>query len=147
MADFYAAQQVGVADGTVNPALRADGRQVGANETITVANKVTAQAWANGDRIFLGRVRAGQHLRRVVISASASLGTTTLSIGSRATAAKYTNAATLTTANQPTLLPFNVAQAIAGPLAADEDIWLTLGVGGIAAGVDVCIDLVIACNK
>jgi len=63
MANLYALQQVGVADGTVIPAAKADGRQVSAKESVTVASKVAGQAWANGDKIFLGRLRAANLCR------------------------------------------------------------------------------------
>jgi len=147
MANLYALQQVGVADGTVIPAAKADGRQVSAKESVTVASKVAGQAWANGDKIFLGRLRAGDHLRRIYAATDTSFGTTTISIGTLAIPAKYVNAALLTAVNLPTVLGPLASTLDDGALLADEDIWITLGVGGVGGAVLASFDLEFASVK
>ena len=144
MADFYASTFVGVKDGTKVPADRADGRQVRANECVIVAPKVAAQAYANGDRLFIGSVRAGEHVREIKVTSDTSFGTTTLSIGTTAAPTKYVNAKTMTVTDVPTLIGPKATAADDGPLSADEDIWVTLGVGGIAGGVLFTFEMVLA---
>lgn len=136
MADFYARAFVGVADGTKIPPDRADGRVVGAKRSTIVAAKVAAQAIAAGDRLFLGRLRAGDLVREIRLNTDTSLGTTTFSIGTTASPAKYRAAAAYTTPlNVPTPVGPVAAIAISDPLTADEDIWATFAVAGIAGAV------------
>jgi len=147
MAIYYAAQQVGVADGSLIPAAKADGGQVGANLITTLATKVAGQAWAAGDQIYLGRLRPGEHLRRIWGNTDTSFGSATISIGTLAAPTKYANARTLTATNTPTALGPLASAAGAGPLSAGEDLYLTLGAAGVAAGVNFTLELEIACVK
>lgn len=147
MPDFYLDSFIGVADGTKTPADRADGRKVGAKRSSIIGNKPAGVAYANGDRIFLGRLRAGDSLRDIILISDTTLGTTTVSVGTTATPAKYANAKTMTTTDVPTSIGPRGTAANAGPLAADEDIWATLGIGGIAGGINLSVELVIASVK
>lgn len=147
MADFYLDSFVGVADATKVPADRADGRKVGAKRSGIFGAKPAGVAYANGDRIFLGRVRAGESIRDILGITDTTLGTTTISIGTTATPAKYVNAKTLTAVDTPTSLGPRGTAAVLPPLTADEDIWATLGVGGIAGGINLSLELVIASVK
>ncbi len=144
MANFYVAQQVGVADGTKIPSDKADGRLVGAKLTSMACSKVAGQVWAQTDRVFLGTLRAGDSLREVLGCASVSLGTTVLSIGTLTTPAKYVNAQALTAVGIPTLLGPFAGNLLAAPLTAPEDLWLTFGVGGVPGATDLNLDLRIA---
>lgn len=131
MADRYALEQVGAADGTQSPPKKLDGRLVGAKDRIIRAS-LPGVAMANGDRLYLGKKPAGSSLHSISGLVSATLGTTTLSIGTTANPTKYVNAKTLTAVDTPTALGPVAAQAVAAPSDVDEDLWLTLGVGGIA---------------
>lgn len=144
MADFYIDSQVGVADGTKIPADKADGRKVGASSRRIFGSKTAGQAWANGDQIYLGKLRQGESVREIMVTSDTTLGTTTLSVGPKTATTKYANARTMTTPDVPTLIGPRGTAADDAPLAADEDIWLTLGVGGIAGGINVTFELVIA---
>lgn len=148
MPDFYALQQQGVADGTVNPALRADARQVNGKETVIIASKPGTQALAAGDRLYLGRLRAGDNLRRIFLNTDTSFGTSTIAIGTTANPTKYVAATTFTAPlNTPTSLPVRASTADDGPLTADEDIWATVAVATIGAAVLATFDLVVASNN
>lgn len=104
MADKYALQQQGVADGTKNPPEKADGREVNANRTCLVASKSTADAWNVADRVFLGRKKAGDKVVGIRATTGTSFATSTLSIGDGVTADKYCAAKTLTAVDTPTYL-------------------------------------------
>lgn len=140
MADFYAKQQVGVADGTQIPPNRADGREVGAYRRTTLASKVPGTNWTTADKVFLGTKPAGSKIVDIRVTADTSFGTSTLSIGTLAAPAKYVNGRTNTTVNLPTSL---------GPLAStmdddpggEEDIWLTIGTAAIAAATLATFEL------
>jgi len=147
MADYYLDSFVGVADGTKFPPDRADGRKVGAKQSSIFGAKVAAQALANGDRLFLGRLRAGDILRNIIVISDTTLGTTTLSIGPAGTPAKYANARTMTVVDTPTSIGPRGTAAVLAPLTVDEDIWATLGVGGIAGGINLSIELEICSVK
>lgn len=144
MPDFYLNSFVGVKDGTKVPADKADGRKVSANKSVIFGAKPAGVAWANGDQIFLGTIRAGESLRNIIVNSDTSLGTTTLSVGPKSSTAKYANARTMTTTDTPTSIGPRGTAADDEPLTADEDVWLTLGVGGVAAGVNVTFELHVA---
>ena len=146
MADFYLAHAVGIEDGTVVPANKYDGRFVGAKLKTIVANHPAGVAYANGDRMFLAALKAGEQISAIRVVSDTSFGTTTVSIGTTAAATKYVNAKTMTTTDVPTMIGPKATAADDGPLAADEDVWITLGVGGIAGAVlfTVYVDIVSA---
>jgi hypothetical protein len=144
MPQWYALQQIGVADGSKIPALRADGRQVNAHVKTIVAQKNPGEVWASGDQVYLGRVPQGQHIRRIWGTSDTTLGTATLSIGTLALPAKYVNGKVLTAVDLPTVLGPLTAAANAGPLAAPDDLWMTLGVAGVAGAINLVIDIELA---
>jgi len=128
----------GVADGTLIPNAKADGRQSGAKESVTFGSKLAADgAWAAADVIYACRLRAGEQLVSATGNTDTTLGTTTLSLGTLANPTKYVNAALLTAINVPTALGPKTAAAVAGPITADEDLYWTLGVGGIATNINL----------
>jgi hypothetical protein len=147
MANFYAAQQIGVADGTKSPPDRPDGRLVGAKMSSIACSKKSGEVWAQADKVYLGRLNAGDSLREVLGTAGVSLGTTVLSIGTLAVPAKYVNAKALTAVDIPTPLGPFTSNLIAAPLTAPEDLWLTFGVGGVAGPTDLNLDLRISSVK
>ena len=92
--------------------------------TNTSETATQATAVADGDRILLARIPAGYAFVKAVVTTSVSLGSSTIAIGSLSTAAKYKAAAVLTATNTPTTYAL-VSALDDGPLAADEDIYLT----------------------
>lgn len=142
MPDFYALQQIGVADGTKIPADKADGGQVGANVSTITASKGGTQALAAGDRLFLGRVPAGSRVSKIFITTDTSLGTSTIAIGTTATPAKYVAARVFTTpTDAPTPIGPRASTLDDGLLAADEDLWLTVAVATIVAGTLFTVEI------
>lgn len=147
MADFYSQQMTGVADGTQIPARKADGGQVGGKVSTITASKALGQAIAAGDRLYLGRVRAGDRVKVINLTTDTSLGTTTISIGTTATPAKYVNAQTNTVTDRPTAIGPRASTLDDGPLTADEDLWATFAVAGIAGAVVMGFDIEISSVK
>lgn len=148
MATLYARTFVGVKDATLVPPLRADGRLVGAKVSAIVAPKVIGQAVANGDLMFIGTVRAGESVREILLNTDTSFGATTFSIGTIASPAKYRAAAVHTTPlNVPTPVGPIATIADDDPLTADEDLYATFAVGGVAAGVFFTFETRIASVK
>lgn len=134
MADLYGLEFVGGPDGTSNPPRKLDGRIVGAKKRRTRSTK-PATILNVGDRLYIGKLPANAVMHSVIGNVDTSLGTTTLSIGTTATPAKYVNARTLTTTDAPSALGPRASAAVNGPVAADEDLWLTVGVAAIPAAV------------
>jgi len=134
MATYYAKQFIGVADSTKVPPDRADGRQVGAKESTTVATKDNVNATAANDLIYVGRIRAGEMMVGFSGLTDTSFGAVTISVGTVTNPTKYVNAKTLTATDVPTALGPNAAALAAGPLTADEDIYVKVS-GVIAAAV------------
>lgn len=145
MTDFYSLQQQGVADGTVVPANRADGRKVGAKRRTILASNPLTTALAAADRMYLGRLKAGEKPIGFRVTSDTSLATTTFSVGTTAAATKWVNAkapGTLVNVSQPfgplaTTLDDD-------PVSADEDMWLTIGTTTIASGVFFTVEVEIA---
>lgn len=134
MANYYAKQFVGVTDGTKVPADRADGRQVNAKKSQIVATKDNTNALAANDLVFIGRLRAGEMVTKIEGLTDTSFGAVTISVGTLASPTKYVNAVTLTATNVPTALGPLASALAAGPLTADEDIYVKVS-GAVAAAV------------
>ena len=140
MADFMLAHAVGVKDGTKNPSDKFDGRFVGAKSKATRAVHPAGIAYAIGDRLYLASLKAGEQITNIEVTSDTSFGTTTLSVGTTAIPAKYVNAKTMTVVDIPTAIGPRATAVDDGPLAADEDVWVTLAVAGIAGAVIFAID-------
>ena len=135
MATYMAKQFVGVFDGTKIPADKADGRQAGATKGITIASKDNVNALVATDKIYIGKLRTGEMLTDIKAVTDTSLATATISIGTLALPNKYVASATLTVINVPTSLGPLASAVDAGPVAAEEDLYATIAVAGIAAAV------------
>lgn len=144
MPDFYLDSFVGVKDGTKIPADKANGLKVGVGDRRIIGSKPAGVAWANGDQIFMGTIRPGESIREIIVTSDTTLGTTTLSVGTKASTTKYANARTMTTVDTPTLIGPRGTAADDAPLTTGEEIWLTLGVGGIASGINVTFELIVS---
>lgn len=147
MADFFALEQVGVADGTATPPKKLDFRTVGGKKRRVRGTKATAQAIAAGDRLYIGRLPQNCSLRAVSLVSDTSLGATTVSIGTTAVPAKYVNAKTMTTTDVPTGIGPKASAFILDPATADEDLWATFAVAGIAGGVVLAFDYEYSTNN
>ena len=134
MADLYALEFVGGPDGTVMPPKKLDGRVVSAKKRRTRAVK-PAIILNVGDRIYIGKLPQAGLLQQLTGNCDPSLGTTTVSIGTTTTPAKYANGVTMTTTNAPAVLGPRSAAAVLAPTTVDEDIWVTIGVAAIPAAV------------
>lgn len=142
MADFYSQQGVGVADGTVIPPNKADGSQVGAKKSSITASKPLGQALAAADRLWLGKLRAGESVKQILLNTDTSLGSSTIAIGTTATPAKYVAATTFTTPlNRPTAIGPLASIMDDGVLTADEDIWLTVAAATIAGSTVFSVEI------
>lgn len=134
MADYYALEFVGGPDGTSNPPKKLDPRKVGSKERSTRAVK-PATILNVGDRLYIGKNPMGGLIRAISGNFDTSLGTTTLSIGTTATPAKYVSARTLTVTDTPTSLGPKASAFVTDPVTVDEDLWVTIGVAAIPANV------------
>jgi hypothetical protein len=148
MPDIYNRLAVGVKDGTKNPPDRFDGRMVGAARSTIVAPKVAGQAIASGDQFYIGTLKPGERISDIRIITDTSLGTATVAIGPKTATGKYRAAAVFTTPlNVPASIGPSAAAAILDPVTADEDIWATFAVAGVAGGVVLCFELDIVSVK
>lgn len=141
MAQGFSKAAIGVLDGTLNPAAKFDGRIVGAklrsNEAILDLAAATTKG-ANGDTNVLFRFPRGSKPIGFVVNSSVDLGATaTIAIGNGTTAGKYMAAATFRTPNVPLVVMLNAAAAL-DPLAAHEDVLLTVAAAALpGAGIVV----------
>lgn len=144
MANRYAGQQIGVADGTAIPAARADAREVNSKKKVLIASKrAGTDAWNTGDVIYLGKKPAGWKVTDVKLVTGTSLGTSTVDVGvgtdprsafGTSTADKYVDGATLTTTDVPTSIGPKASTVDDTP-GAEEHLYATIGVANIAAAV------------
>lgn len=147
MALVYATQQVGVADGTTIPALKADGAQVNAKLSSITASKPVGTALNSGDTFFLGTVPAGARVAKIWVTTDTSFGTATVSIGTLASASKYVAAKTNTVTDVPTLLGPKASTLDDGQLTAEEDLYVTIGTANIGAAVIATFEVEITSVK
>lgn len=105
--------------------------------TITLASQV----FGVGNEIIVAKVPAGLTFAFGIVNTDTSLGTSTLSIGTAATAAKYNNAAaTQTSTNTPTLFAATAVEDQA-VLTAEEVIQVLVGVANLPASGNLVVDL------
>lgn len=138
---------IGAKDGTKSPPDRLDGRKVGAKRSSTWGAKPAGVAWALADKILIADLAQGESIRDILVSTDTTLGTTTMDVGTLTVPAKYASAKTLTVVDTPTSIGPKVAASMLGPVTADEDVYVTLGVGGIGAGINVVFETVITSIK
>jgi hypothetical protein len=95
------------------------------------------------DTVFLGRIPAGMRFLYGMITASVSLGTSTVAIGTAALPGLFRAAATLTAVDTPTLFGAAIAGQAPTALAADQLIILTPAVAALpnTAGQRLIVDL------
>ena len=101
--------------------------------TITLATQTTS------DTIVIAKAKEGESFLYGVLTASATLGASaTVAIGVTGTTGKYRAAATFTSANTPTF--FGTA-AGAATLAADEEIFITIGTASLPGSGTLVVDM------
>jgi hypothetical protein len=145
MARFYAGTLGDAISGLTVPPKMTDSRIFGAKERQIIAAKnpsaAVTQALAIADDMILGRLPSGAIPVGFRAFTDTTLGTATLSIGITGALTKYVNAATLTATNIMTELPM-VAAGIENRFyaaGAEEELIMTIGVAGIAAGTKLFI--------
>lgn len=100
----------------------------------------TMAAQATTDTIVIGQIPAGADFAFGVITASATMGTSTIAIGVAGNTGLYRGAATNTAVDTPTL--FGPAAAVkALPIATEQQVFITIGVAALPAGGTVVVDL------
>lgn len=125
----------------LTPVGQMDGSQQGGNvrvyrEIITLAAQTTA------DTIVVAYPSKGESFLRGVLTASVSLGTSTVAIGVAGATGKYRTAGAFTATDTPTL--FGNAAAMAAKLAADEAVFITIGTANLPASGTLIVDLYFA---
>jgi len=105
--------------------------------TITLATQTTS------DNIFLARIPAGSVIEVGMITASVSLGSAVVAIGTNkvhASNGQYRAAAVFTAVETPT--PFGLTATLSGAaLTADTDVYLTIATASLPASGTLVIDL------
>lgn len=104
--------------------------------TITLASQTTS------DTLNFGNLPAGATFAYGVITSGVSLGSSTLAIGTAASAAKYKAAATFTSTDTPTLFGTAATVGAVDPaLTADETVIGTIAVANLPASGTLVVDL------
>lgn len=100
-------------------------------------------AQASGDTVVLANIPSGHAFVYGVVTASATLGTSTVAIGTAADAGKYRAAATFTTVDTPTL--FGKSSAVGGAVHEEvEQVILTIGAAALPSSGKLVVDLLFA---
>jgi hypothetical protein len=138
MAQTFAANATNAFNSTPivkSPPAASAGRVRVLSDTITFASQ------ADTDTIVVGGGYLPKNAQFLygVITASATLGSATISIGTAASAAKYRAAAVFTSVNTPTL--FGTAAGSLSALTAAEQILVTVGTAALPASGTLDIQL------
>jgi hypothetical protein len=104
---------------------------------------LSATAVTTSDTLVIGTLPAGSTFAFGIITASATMGATaTLAIGTTGATAKYRAAAVFTAVDTPTMFGVNTAVGAADPaLAADEQVFITIGVASLPTAGTLVVDL------
>lgn len=103
--------------------------------TVTLASQTTS------DTIVVGNLPPGATFMYGVLNASATLGSSTVAIGTSGSTGKYRAAATFTAADTPTLFGTNATVAAAAPLAAEEQVIITIAAANLPSSGTLAVDL------
>lgn len=105
--------------------------------TFTMASQVFGT-----DTLVVGNLPAGATFAYGVLTASATLATSTLAIGIAGTTGKYRAGAVFTSADTPTLFGTAATIGAADPaLAAEEQVFCTIGIANLPASGTLVVDL------
>lgn len=101
---------------------------------------ITLASQASADTVVLANIPAGYCFAGGVITASVSLGTSTVAVGNATTPGKYRAAAVNTAVDTPT--NFGTAATLAAaPSTAQEQVILTVGTAALPASGTLVVDL------
>lgn len=103
--------------------------------TVTLASQTTS------DTILLGTLPTGATFAYGVLTASATLGSSTVAVGISGTAGKYRAAATFTSADTPTFFGTAATVGAASPLAAEENVIATIAAATLPSSGTLVVDL------
>jgi hypothetical protein len=125
------------------PVGQMDGSAQGGNlrvyrEVVNLAGQTTA------DTIVVAYPSKGEQFLYGVLTASASLGTSTISIGVAGATARYKTAGTFTATETPTLFGQGTLVVANSKLAADTEVFITIGTAALPASGTLIVDLVFA---
>jgi hypothetical protein len=119
--------------------LRPDGSVYGGRlkrlrATFTLAGQLTT------DTLVIGNLPAGAQFAFGVLTASATLGTSTIAVGVTGTTGKYRAAGTFTAVDTPTMFgpAVRVAQAA---LTAEENVFVTIATATLPSSGTLVVDL------
>jgi hypothetical protein len=99
-------------------------------------------AVATTDTLVIGTLPAGSTFAFGVITASATMGTSTLAVGTTGATGKYRAAAAFTAVDTPTMFGVNTAVGASDPaLAADEQVFITIGTAALPTAGTLIVDL------
>lgn len=102
----------------------------------------TLNTQTTSDTLVIGNLPAGATFAYGVITASATLGTSTVAIGISGTTGKYRAAATFTAADTPTLFGTAATVGATDPaLSAEESVFATIATASLPASGTLVIDL------
>lgn len=105
--------------------------------TVTLASQTTS------DTIVIGQIPTGMDFCYGVLTSTVSLGTSTVAIGYSGATGAYRTAAAFTAVDTPTLFG-NAAQVKAAPLAAEQQIFITIGTASLPSSGTLIVDLYFA---
>jgi hypothetical protein len=125
-----------------NPPGNADGTYQGGRERVlsNVFDLSLQPVITVADVLVLGTLPKGASPRGGVVSVDATMGTSTIAIGNATVPAKYKAAAVATTPNTPVVFGAFTAGAY-DPLAADEEVILTIAAASLPAAGKIYVDL------
>ncbi|MEO0498982.1 MAG: hypothetical protein AAF205_00295 [Pseudomonadota bacterium] len=141
MAEFFAREARFLDKSQATSAVRASARESNGKVYVVKATiDLAAQTNASGDTHVLGQLPVDRSFLFGQIVTTVSLGTSTVSIGTRATPALFRAAGTFTTTNVPT--NFGAAAAVgATPVEGGDDLLLTVATAGLPATGTVVVTL------
>ena len=141
MATYYSREFAGIASQPVVKPNAVTG--VGARvRRFRASIDLSAQAViTTADTIYLMQVPAGYTFAYGVLTASATMGTTTIAIGTSGTTGKYRAAAVFTSVDTPTVFGTSATVSSQTPLSAPEDIIATLAVASLPAAGILTVDM------
>lgn len=140
MAAYFSTDLAGSANQTSVPVGYKPAANVVGGRLKRLRGTFTYNTQTTSDTLVIGNLPAGATFAYGVANTSASTSTATLAVGISGATAKYKAAAALTSTDTPTL--FGVAtEAAAAPLAADTQVFVTIGTASLPASGTLVVDL------
>lgn len=101
----------------------------------------TLNTQTTSDTLVIGTLPTGATFAYGKLTSSVSLGSSTVAIGIAGSTGKYRAAATFTTADTPTDFGTAATVASATPLAAEEQVFVTIATASLPASGTLVVDL------